>query len=333
MPAFRKIILPLIAAIFLTGACLGGFGITGGPLPTLAPTVIPFSTPTAIPATETDAPTFTALPPTQTVTPTFTVLLPTKTSTPVFTPSPEPIRQTFTAEDGRQLVGYFYPAWKPNAPVVVLMHQFQAEQAMWHKSPLIKWLQNWPVPLGQALPTQSADGLLPLMPADLSFAVFTFDFRGHGESLPADLGSGGFRTHANEFLMDARAAYQTARQMPGVNPSQVIGLGTSIGADAVVDVCDEGCVGAFSISPGSFLKVEYGPAVRQLIAAGKPVRCMYAVNDPPSPETCQSVPQVDNYKIFAYGGKKHGMTFVVLPRKMEADFGANLLSFLKEAIQ
>ena len=133
--------------------------------------------------------------------------------------------------------------------------------------------------------------------------------------------------------MDARAAYQTARQMPGVDPARVIGLGTSIGADAVVDVCDEGCIGAFSISPGSFLKVEYGPAVRKLLAADKPVRCMYAVNDPPSPETCQSVPQGDNYKIFAYGGKKHGMTFVVLPRKMEADFGANLLSFLKEVIQ
>jgi dienelactone hydrolase len=291
----------------------------------LAPTVMPIFTATALPATETNTPTVTALP-TETSTPT-------ETPTPVFIPSPNPIRQTFTAEDGRQLVGYFYPAWKPNAPVVVLMHQFQADQAMWQKSPLIKWLQNWPVPLGQGSPTQSADGLLPSMPAELSFAVFTFDFRGHGESLPADLGSDGFRAHTKEFLMDARAAYQTARQMPGVDPTRVIGLGTSIGADAVVDVCDEGCVGAFSISPGSFLKVEYGPAVRKLIAAGKPVRCMYAVNDPPSPETCQSVPQGDNYKIFAYGGKKHGMTFVVLPRKMEADFGANLLSFLKEALQ
>ena len=63
------------------------------------------------------------------------------------------------------------------------------------------------------------------------------------------------------------------------------------------------------------------------------MRCMYAVNDPPSPETCQSVPQGDGYKIFAYSGQKHGMAFVVLPSKMEADFGENLLSFLEEAIQ
>jgi len=323
MPALRKIFIPLIASIIATGACLGEFGITGQTLPTLAPTVMPVFTATAIPT----------IPATETNTPTSTVLPPTETSTPVFIPSPNPIRQTFTAEDGRQLVGYFYPAWKPNAPVVVLMHQFQADQAMWQASPIIKWLQNWPVPLGQGSPTPSADGLFPIMPAELSFAVFTFDFRGHGESLPADLGSDGHRAHAKEFLMDASAAYQTARQMPGVDPARVIGLGTSIGADAVVDVCNAGCVGAFSISPGSWLDVEYGPAVRKLIAADKPVRCMYAVNDPPSPETCLSIAPGDNYKIFAYGGKKHGMTFVIFPRKMEADFGANLLSFLKEAIQ
>ena len=323
--ALRKVLIPLVVTLVLTGACLGGFGLKGNPMPTLAPTVMPISTATTLPATETNTPTITPLP-TATGTPT-------ETPTPIFIPSPNPIRQTFMAEDGRQLVGYFYPAWKPNAPVVVLMHQFQSDQATWQKSPIVAWLQNWPVPPGQGSPTRSANGLLPSMPAELSFAVFTFDFRGHGESLPADLGDDGYRKHAEEFLMDARAAYQTARQMPGVDPDRVIGIGTSIGADAAVDVCGAGCAGAFSISPGSFLKVEYGPAARELLNEGKPVRCMYAVNDPPSPETCWSVPQSDNYKIFAYGGKKHGMTFVVLPRKMEEDFGANLLAFLMEAIR
>ena len=133
--------------------------------------------------------------------------------------------------------------------------------------------------------------------------------------------------------MDARAAYQTARQMPGVNPTKVIGMGASIGADAVVDTCGEGCVGAFSISPGSWLNIDYGQAVQKRIAEGKPVRCMYAVSDPPSPTTCLSVSPGNGYKVFAYPGKKHGMTFVILPRKMEADFGANLLDFLLEAIQ
>jgi hypothetical protein len=73
--------------------------------------------------------------------------------------------------------------------------------------------------------------------------------------------------------------------------------------------------------------------VQALIAEGKPVRCMYSVNDPPTPGTCLSVAPGEHYRIFAYPGKKHGMTFVVLPRKMEADFGSRLLEFLMEAIQ
>jgi hypothetical protein len=239
----------------------------------------------------------------------------------------------FIAEDGRLLVGYFYPSWKPNAPVVVLMHQYGSDQATWRESPIIKWLQNWPVPLGLGSPTLSADGLLPIMPVDLSFAVFTFDFRGHGESLPDDISQDGFQAHAEGLLMDAEAAYRTASKMPGVDSARGIGLGTSIGADAVVDACGEGCLGAFSISPGSWLGISYSQAVEKLIAADKPVRCMYAINDPPSPGTCLSVTPGDHYKIFGYPGMKHGMTFVILPRKMEADFGENLLEFLTEAIR
>ena len=315
MPAFRKIFIPLFLVIATTGACLSEFGIAKQTLPTLAPTVMPIFTNTIRLASETN-------------TPTFTALSPTKTQTPVFIPSSNPIRKSFLTEDGRQLVGYFYPSWQPNAPVVVFMHQFESNQAAWQESPIIKWLQNWPVPLNSGSPTPSANGLLPIMPPDLSFAVFTFDFRGHGESLPDDIIQDGYKEHAEEFLMDASAAYQTARQLPGVDQNKVIGLGTSIGADAVVDVCEEGCIGAFSVSPGSWLELEYSQAVRKLVAAGKPVRCMYAINDPPSPNTCLSIPPDDHYKIFGYPGKKHGMTFVILPRKMEADFGTNLLEFL-----
>jgi len=212
------------------------------------------------------------------------------------------------------------------------MHQFEGNQAMWQESQLIKWLQNWPVSFSQALSTPSAGGKLPIMPSDLSFAVFTFDFRGHGESLPADIIPDGIRAHADKFLMDARAAYQIAGQMPNVDATKIMGLGASIGADAVVDTCSEGCVGAFSISPGSWLNVDYGQAVSNLIEAGKPVRCMYAVNDGTSLTTCWSVSPSKRYKIFAYSGKKHGMDFVLLPRKMEIDFGTNLLEFLMEAV-
>ena len=256
---------------------------------------------------------------------------PVLTPSPIVTLAPDQFgtRVTFKAADGRELVGYFYPAWKPNAPVVVLMHEFRSSQAAWQESAIIPWMQNW-----GALDTSGqvyvyAGGRLPQMPKDLSFAVFTFDFRGHGESLPL-LDSPDGSKYSAEFLLDAKAAYAAARTMPGVDPNKVIGIGASIGADAVVEACGSICSGAFSVSPGNWLKVDYSNAAQAVLKRGRPVRCMYSVNDPPTPQTCWSLAPSDLYKIFAYPGIKHGMTFFV-PRKMEDDFGANLLEFLQAA--
>ena len=253
------------------------------------------------------------------------------TPSPTVTLAPDQFgtRVTFKAEDGRELVGYFYPSWKPNAPVVVLMHEYGNNQAAWQESAIIPWMQNWGALDASDQPYTYAGGRLPQMPGGLSYAVFTFDFRGHGESLPP-LEGAGIRQHAAGFLLDAKAAYAAARRMPGVDPNRVIGIGASIGADAVVDACGEGCSGAFSVSPGNWLNVGYNQAVQSLLAKGKPVRCMYAYDDTPAPQTCWSLTPNDLYKIYAYPGIKHGMTFFV-PRKMEAGFGSNLLEFLQAA--
>jgi hypothetical protein len=190
-------------------------------------------------------------------------------------------------------------------------------------------MQNWGAldPSGQAY--TYAGGRLPQMPKDLSFAVFTFDFRGHGESLPP-LDSPDGSQYSAEFLLDAKAAYAAARTMPGADPARIIGIGASIGADAVVDACDDICAGAFSVSPGNWLNVDFREAAQALLGRNRPVRCMYAVNDAPSPQTCWSIQPSGLYKIFAYPGIKHGMTFFV-PRKMEPGFGTNLLEFLQAA--
>ena len=206
------------------------------------------------------------------------------------------------------------------------MHEFGNNQAAWQESAIIPWMQNWGAQDPSDQPYTYAGDRLPQMPKDLSFAVFTFDFRGHGESLTAHVVTK-LDQNAAGFLMDAQAAYTIAGTLPGVDPSHLIGVGTSIGADAVVDVCDEGCSGAFSVSPGNCLKVDYGDAVQVLLAQGKPVRCMYSYNDSPSPQTCWSLLPNNLYRIFAYPGIKHGMTFFV-PRKMEAGFGSSLLEFL-----
>ena len=277
--------------------------------------------------------------PTETATRTATpreVQMRSETVTPAFTASPIVTlaasqvgqRVTFKAEDGRELVGYFYPAWKPNAPIAVLMHEYGNRQSSWDESAIIPWMQNWGAQDALGQEYVYAGGRLPAMPKDLSFAVLTFDFRGHGESLPNLLMSE--LNDKTPFLFDARAASLFAQTLPGVDPNHVIGIGASIGADAVVDACGEICAGAFSVSPGNWLGVDYAKASQPVLARGRPIRCMYAVNDGDAPKTCWSLAPSDLYKIFSYPGIKHGMTFFV-PRKMERDFGQNLLEFLQAA--
>jgi len=290
-----------------------------------APATLPSPTATTFtrPPTSTPAPQ-------PTLRPTYT-LEPTITPPPSVTPPPfsqAMQRYTFSTEDGRVLVGYLYPAAKTNQPVIVLMHQSEANQTLWNAEDngFIPWLQNFPAPAGWPPATQSAQGMLPTLPADVTFNVFTFDFRGHGES------GGDPTADPAQYIFDARAAYQFARSLPGVDGNKILGLGTSIGADAVVDACGEGCVGAFSISPGNWLGQEYAATANALVQAGKQVRCMYANNDGISPSTCWSVQQSENYKIFSYPGNKHGMAFLA-PRKMPQDFAQNIYLWALKASQ
>lgn len=307
---FRWIAIPILAAFII--ALLAGLGTESSPAT--------FHPLTASP------------PPIQTMTETPTAR-PAWTPSPTVTLAPNQFgtRVTFKAEDGRELVGYFYPAWKADAPIVVLMHEYGNNQATWNESAIIPWMQNWGALDSTDQPYVYAGGRLPQLPRELSFAVLTFDFRGHGESLPNLLMSD-LSQNASLFLTDAHAAYAFAQTLSGVDANHVIGIGASIGADAVVDACGEICSGAFSVSPGNWLKADYGEAAQSILARGRPVRCMYAYNDGPAPQTCWSLAPSDLYKIFTYPGIKHGMTFFV-PRKMEADFGANLLEFLQAASQ
>ena len=277
-------------------------------------------------ASHTPLPTVTPLPqrtsrPTVTIPPTSTQVP--RLEAPAFV-DPRPLRISFQTPDGITLRGYFYPAYRRNSPVVVLMHQFQGSQELWHleDSGFIAWLQNWPPSGGP--PTPSALGMLPPLDPNTTYNVMTFDFRGHGES------DGEVPQDSSQFIIDARAAYQAASTLPNVDPQRIVGIGTSIGADAVVNACESNCRGAFSVSPGNYLGSNYSQSVSLLIEQQKPARCMYAVNDGPSPATCWSLAPGTYYKIFAYPGIKHGMAFFV-PRKMESDFGVNIIEFLEEA--
>jgi len=244
------------------------------------------------------------------------------TEPPAESPPPEPSgmpakaqRVEFQAEDAHNLVGYYYPSAYANAPVVVLMHWARGDQTDWQKVGLSQWLQNRlsenPIPPDQA-------HIYPSMPEGLSFAVLSFDFRGFGES-----GPGGDPTG---WRMDAQAAYDLTRDLPGVNPMYVAGIGSSIGADGVIDGCTDRCLGALSLSPGSYLGVPYAEAVKLADQEGKPVRCIAAESDGESAPTCRSA-SGDNYDMFIYPGYNHGTQFLMEPNIPE-DIGQSILDWL-----
>jgi hypothetical protein len=313
MKSKLPVVATILIALLLASACSLGGGT--GEATTAAP---PGSQPPAAPA-DTQAPP-TAPPP---------------TPSPTVPPKPKPTRVEFQAEDGRALVGYYYPSPYPNAPLVVLMHMMGVTQLDWVRLGLVDWLQNWPLGGGGGLFAPALQtSLYPPMPQGVSFAVFTFDYRGMGENLPEmpnSMTGSEFDQWIAGWLMDSEAAYEKAKNLPGVDPTRMAGIGASIGADGVVDACGEGCLGALSLSPGDYLNVKYTDAVKAVDDAGKPVWCIAHEKDKPSADACKAASGED-YKSILYtegGGQYsiHGMMFLS-PDLAPPDIGQNILDFL-----
>ncbi len=283
------------------------------PAPTAQPQAVTSPTPTvaAVRATPTNMP----LPPEPS---------PAAEGTP--TPQPtlpaEPQRIDFQAEDGQLLVGTYYPAAVNPAPAVVLMHWAPGDQSNW--AAIAPWLQN------RGLAGSSTDGSVPwldpswfpALPEGRSFAVFTFTFRGC---------EGGCKEFDREgWLRDAQAAMRTVRELPGVDLSRIAAVGASIGADGAVDACGEICVGALSISPGSYLSIPYAIAVATADAAGIPVRCLAAEGDGDSAAACRSASGAQ-YAMEIYPGSEHGMALIqptITPDVLEM-----LVAFLEQVME
>jgi len=296
----------LIVAVLALSACeVPTVGVP--PTSTLAPP----PTDTAPPPTATD----TSVPPTATETPVPPTDTPAPTDTPDVLPA-DPVRITFKAADGTDLVGYYYPAAVENAPLVVLMHMAGDNQQRWVSVGLVPWLQNRGLP-GTA---EGFDALYPAMPVGRSYAVFTFDFRSHGESAAAPI------TDLSQLLDDARAGVDTARSQPGVDPNRVGLAGSSIGADAAVDVCGDGCLAALSFSPGSYLGQVYSDTVQMLDQRGIPAWCLAATGDREADPTCASAAGT-HYRSVSFEGNDHG-TNLIQPGQVP-EIGPILLEWLE----
>ncbi|MBN2048090.1 MAG: hypothetical protein JW750_09625 [Anaerolineaceae bacterium] len=235
------------------------------------------------------------------------------------TPQPVPTEPSelvqdvsFVTSDGVTLSGQFWPAAAENVPVVILLHQYnQDHRSEW---PVIgAWLQNRGL-----LESMEAgkEGWLdaswfPEMPDDLRVAVFAFTFRNC---------EGGCKSSSvpdrSLWIEDAKAAISAAAGMEGVDPTRIVLIGTSIGADAAVDACRETmpmsslrCMGALSFSPGSYLGIDYAGAASDLLEVGIPVMCAASENDLPSAAACQAVAQTGNDQSYVVPGDRHGIAF------------------------
>ncbi|MCJ7696248.1 MAG: hypothetical protein MUO40_12615, partial [Anaerolineaceae bacterium] len=145
----------------------------------------------------------------------------------------DPKTLTFLSLDGQELLtGTFYPAAQTRTPLIVLMHWAQGDQEEFKA--LAPWLQNRGVVYQPV--TGETDWLdpswFPAMPANLSFNVFTFTFRG------CENGCSSFDQKTREgWAMDAQAAVEFASNQYGVDPTQIRTIGTSIGADGAAIGC------------------------------------------------------------------------------------------------
>ena len=251
---------------------------------------------------------------------------PTPTTKPALPLLPsEAQRIEFAAEDGAALVGYYYPAAVNPAPIIVLMHWAGGDQTDWLYVGMVSWLQNRGAEIPAPPETKYFDTPYPFspLPEGQSFAVFTFDFRGYGESS----GGGGQDKH----ILDAAAAYITAAALPGVDPARVAGIGASIGANGVVDGCNEACIAALSLGPGNWLGMSYPEAVKAMDDLGKPVWCVAAEDDETAAQTCRTATG-DHYQIQVYPSGGHAIRLFRTENKLQPPIEEVILSYLQAVL-
>jgi hypothetical protein len=203
------------------------------------------------------------------------------------------------------------------------MHWAGGDQTDWLYVGMVAWLQN----RGATIPTPPEPRYFdtpypfPPLPQDVSFAVFTFDFRGYGASAP-DSGD------QINLVEDARAAYITAAALPGVDPARVAGIGASIGADGAVDGCNESCIAALSLGPGSWLGVSYTEAVKAVDDLGKPTRCVAAEDDETGAQTCRAATGA-HYQAQVYPGGGHAMRLFRVENNLQPPIEAVILDYMR----
>lgn len=284
---------------------------------TLQPTIVP-PVPAVVTATQSQLDAQDQTSPEETTLP----VLPTEPAIPPLPPDPQ--RVEFQAEDGTVLIGYYYPSAKNPAPVIVLMHWGKGDQTDWVYVGMVTWLQNRGVPVPLPPSSLQFDTPYPFstLPEVRSYAVFTFDFRGFGESKGNQF---------ENFVMDAAAAYKTASELDGVDPTRVVGIGGSVGANGAAGGCNENCFASLSFGPQDFGGFNYSETVTTMGLENKPAWCVAAEDMEVDLETCNSASGDNYYKqIYPLGG--HAMKLFNESLKLEPPIDTLIINFLDKTL-
>lgn len=260
---------------------------------------------------------------------------PTQNATPipiaqVLPPDPQPV--IFTAEDGTELHGYYYPAAVNPAPLVVMMHWAGDDMSAWYE--VAVWLQNRGmknpfINPGDAQQFRWWDPTwFPKVPADKTYGVFIFTFRGCNS-----FNTGCVKFDSMGWLKDAQAATLAARGLEGVDANKIVTIGSSIGADGAADGClylnnhhPGACQGVLSLSPDSYLTLEYGNVITELGQADPPITA-WCLAAPFQFDPCKRADKTGNtaYASYEIPNGQHGTSMLrpgltPLPMQLIIDF-------------
>ena len=314
---FRRFFIPLLFIVILLTAC------NLGKTPTAAST----STPPAASEPPAEQPPATQLPPTATPSPS-----PTPSGPPALPPEPREI--TFQTSDGQTLSGYYYPAAVNPAPLIVFMHWVGGDMSDWYE--IAVWLQNRG--LKNPFPNPGSESWwdptwFPPVPEGVLYGVFIFSFR---DCAPANAGCAHWTPEV--WLLDAQAAMLKATELEGVDPTKIVAMGSSIGADGAPDGCawlneqePGSCQGALSLSPGSFMDIPY-PVVVQTLGENQPPTAVWCLADEQEFGICESAEIADNpaYQDFMIPGGQHGN--MMLRPGLTPDAMQTILDFLAQTV-
>jgi photosystem II stability/assembly factor-like uncharacterized protein len=243
------------------------------------------------------------------------------------------IREIFlSGPNGQTFPVVYYPPSVSSAPAIILMHQVNMDMNQWNA--IAPWL--WKMDASEyeewsSIPAQ--DGSTPWL--DSSWfpentlkekpAVFVFTYR--------DCNNGCGLPDTTKILDDAKTVINYAINQAEIDPERITVVGTSVSADAALDACflihrESGfnCQNVLSLSPGSYLDLEYVSVVKEMEKTPAQLYCFASRADSESAKLCMGNRPSDTYTYFVGKGIQHGIELFA------PDYELNMLEKLIEIV-